>query len=42
VIGLINGLLVARGGLPPFIVTLASLLFARGLLLALTSEGATT
>jgi galactofuranose transport system permease protein len=42
VIGLVNGLLVARGGLPPFIVTLASLLFARGLLLALTSEGATT
>jgi galactofuranose transport system permease protein len=41
-IGLVNGLLVARAGLPPFIVTLASLLFARGLLLALTSEGATT
>jgi ribose/xylose/arabinose/galactoside ABC-type transport system permease subunit len=41
-IGLVNGLLVARGGLPPFIVTLASLLFARGLLLALTSEGAST
>ena len=41
-IGLVNGLLVARGGLAPFIVTLASLLFARGLLLALTSEGSTT
>ncbi len=42
VIGLANGVLVARLGLPPFIVTLASLLFARGLLLALTDEGATT
>jgi galactofuranose transport system permease protein len=41
-IGLVNGLLVARAGLAPFIVTLASLLFARGLLLALTSEGSTT
>ncbi|WP_245633007.1 ABC transporter permease [Luteipulveratus mongoliensis] len=41
-IGLVNGLLVARLGLPPFIVTLASLLFARGLLLAITNEGATT
>lgn len=41
-IGLVNGFLVARGGLPPFIVTLATLLFARGLLLALTNEGATT
>jgi ribose transport system permease protein len=41
-IGLINGLLIARTGMAPFIVTLASLLFARGLLLALTSEGATT
>lgn len=41
-IGLVNGLLVARAGMPPFIVTLASLLGARGLLLAITSEGATT
>ncbi|WP_410635386.1 ABC transporter permease [Amycolatopsis sp. cmx-4-83] len=41
-IGLVNGLLIARTGMAPFIVTLASLLFARGLLLALTSEGATT
>jgi ribose transport system permease protein len=41
-IGLVNGILVARTGLAPFIVTLASLLFARGLLLAITSEGATT
>lgn len=41
-IGLVQGLIVARGGLPPFIVTLAGLLFARGLLLALSDEGATT
>ena len=41
-IGLVNGLLVARAGMPPFIVTLARLLGARGLLLAITSEGATT
>jgi galactofuranose transport system permease protein len=41
-IGLGNGLLVDRAGLPPFIVTLTTLLFARGLLLSLTSEGATT
>jgi ribose transport system permease protein len=41
-IGLVNGLLVARLGLAPFIVTLATLLFARGLLLALTNEGSTT
>ncbi|MFG1642077.1 ABC transporter permease [Amycolatopsis sp. NPDC049252] len=41
-IGLINGLLIARTGMAPFIVTLATLLFARGLLLAITSEGATT
>jgi len=31
-IGLGNGLLVDRAGLPPFIVTLTTLLFARGLL----------
>ncbi|WP_405009624.1 ABC transporter permease [Kitasatospora sp. NBC_01539] len=41
-IGAVNGLLVARAGMAPFIVTLASLLAARGLLLALTDEGATT
>jgi ribose transport system permease protein len=41
-IGLINGLLVAKTGMAPFIVTLATLLFARGLLLAITHEGATT
>ncbi|WP_406641476.1 ABC transporter permease [Amycolatopsis sp. WGS_07] len=41
-IGLVNGLLIARTKMAPFIVTLASLLFARGLLLALTNEGATT
>lgn len=41
-IGLVQGLIVARGGLPSFIVTLAGLLFARGLLLALSNEGATT
>ncbi|MDX3661237.1 ABC transporter permease [Streptomyces sp. ID05-26A] len=42
VIGLINGLLIARTNMAPFIVTLASLLFARGLLLAITDEGANT
>jgi ribose transport system permease protein len=41
-IGLINGLLVTRGRLAPFIVTLATLLGARGLVLFLTEEGATT
>ena len=41
-IGLLNGLLVEKGGMPPFIVTLATLLFARGLLLSLTDEGRTT
>ncbi len=41
-IGLCNGLLVAYGRLAPFIVTLATLLGARGLLLAITDEGATT
>jgi galactofuranose transport system permease protein len=41
-IGLVNGVLVARAGLAPFIVTLATLLFARGLLLSLTAEGSTT
>jgi len=41
-IGLVQGLVIARGGLPPFIVTLAGLLFGRGLLLFLTTEGAST
>ncbi|MDX8051546.1 ABC transporter permease [Lentzea sp. BCCO 10_0798] len=41
-IGLSNGLLIARTNMAPFIVTLASLLFARGLLLAITDEGANT
>ncbi|MFB6979055.1 ABC transporter permease [Streptomyces scopuliridis] len=40
--GLLNGFLIARAGMAPFIVTLATLLAARGLLLALTDEGATT
>ncbi|WP_216209656.1 ABC transporter permease [Amycolatopsis aidingensis] len=41
-IGLVQGLVIARGGLPPFIVTLAGLLFARGLLLLISDEGART
>ncbi|WP_299539277.1 ABC transporter permease [uncultured Streptomyces sp.] len=41
-IGLLNGFLIARGNLAPFIVTLATLLGARGLLLSITDEGATT
>ncbi|MBP2327696.1 ribose transport system permease protein [Kibdelosporangium banguiense] len=41
-VGLLNGALVAYGRLAPFIVTLATLLGARGLLLAITDEGATT
>lgn len=41
-IGFVNGLLVARTGLAPFIVTLASMLAARGLMLAITDEGADT
>jgi galactofuranose transport system permease protein len=41
-IGLTQGLLIARAGLPPFLVTLAGLLGARGLLLSITDEGATT
>jgi len=41
-IGLLNGMLVAYGRLAPFIVTLATLLGARGLLLAITDEGSTT
>ncbi|WP_371621927.1 ABC transporter permease [Streptomyces sp. NBC_01116] len=41
-IGLLNGLLIARANMAPFIVTLATLLAARGMLLAFTDEGATT
>jgi ribose/xylose/arabinose/galactoside ABC-type transport system permease subunit len=41
-IGLLNGLLVEKAGMPPFIVTLATLLFARGLLLYITDSGQTT
>jgi ribose transport system permease protein len=41
-IGLIQGAIIARTAIPAFIVTLAGLLFARGLLLILTNEGATT
>jgi ribose/xylose/arabinose/galactoside ABC-type transport system permease subunit len=41
-IGAANGLLIAKARMPAFIVTLASLLGARGLLLAITSEGANT
>lgn len=40
--GLVQGAIVARTAVPAFIVTLAGLLFARGLLLVLTDEGATT
>jgi ribose transport system permease protein len=38
-IGLINGLLVGRARIAPFIVTLAALLFARGLAFAVADEG---
>lgn len=41
-IGAVQGLLVARARLAPFIVTLAGLLFARGLLQAVSNEGSTT
>ena len=41
-VGLLNGFVVEKLKLPPFIVTLATLLFARGLLLYITDEGATT
>lgn len=40
-IGLVNGLLIARARLAPFIVTLATLLFARGLAFAVSDEGNT-
>ncbi|RFU83238.1 ABC transporter permease [Streptomyces triticagri] len=41
-IGLVNGLLIARARLAPFIVTLAAMLLARGVLLSVTDEGSTT
>jgi len=40
--GLVQGLVIAYARLAPFIVTLAGLLGARGLMLALTDEGADT
>lgn len=40
-IGLVNGLLVGRARIAPFIVTLATLLFARGLAFAVSEEGNT-
>ena len=40
-IGLFNGLLIARARMAPFIVTLAALLFARGLAFAVSDEGNT-
>lgn len=42
IIGLIQGAIIAGTSIPAFIVTLAGLLFARGLLLALTQEGSQT
>jgi ribose/xylose/arabinose/galactoside ABC-type transport system permease subunit len=41
-IGALNGILIAKARMPAFIVTLASLLGARGLLLAITDEGSKT
>ncbi len=41
-IGMLNGTLIAKTRMAPFIVTLASLLGVRGLLLAITDEGAQT
>lgn len=40
-IGLVNGLLIARARMAAFIVTLAALLFARGLAFAVSDEGNT-
>ncbi len=37
--GLVNGLLIGRARIAPFIVTLAALLFARGLAFAVADEG---
>ena len=41
IIGLMEGILIARARLEPFIVTLATLLFARGLAFAVSDEGNT-
>ncbi len=41
-IGLANGLLIGAGRMAPFIVTLAALLFARGLAFAVSDEGNVT
>ena len=41
-IGLVNGALIAYTGMAPFIVTLAALLGARGLMRAISDEGSTT
>jgi ribose transport system permease protein len=41
-VGLINGLLIAYTRMAPFIVTLAALLGARGLMRAISSEGSNT
>jgi ribose transport system permease protein len=41
-IGLAQGVIIARTGMAPFIVTLAGLLGARGLMLAVSHEGAET
>ncbi|MBF8194382.1 ABC transporter permease [Nonomuraea sp. K274] len=42
VVGLLQGLVIARTGMAPFIVTLAGLLGVRGLMLAISDEGAIT
>ena len=39
VFGVVNGLLIGRARIAPFIVTLAALLFARGLAFAVADEG---
>ncbi|GAA2107888.1 ABC transporter permease [Actinomadura alba] len=41
-IGLLQGLFIARSRMAPFIVTLAGLLGVRGIMLAISDEGATT
>jgi ribose transport system permease protein len=41
-VGLLQGLFIARSGMAPFIVTLAGLLGVRGIMLAISDEGATT
>ena len=42
VIGMVQGCLIGRVGLPPFIITLAGLLFARGLAFKVSDNGNTT